>query len=168
MLIWYTCSTDWSLDDYEIGRPLGRGKFGRVYLAREKRSHYPVALKMIFKNELMKHKMEQQLLREIEIQSHLTWVLTFVPNLMCILEWIDHTALQCYCCQLLCKQWLPIKDLLNLTNVCLLFFSHENILQMLTYFTDDRRVFLVLEYAAKGELYKELMSQKPGHFDDSK
>ena len=28
----------WSLDDFEIGKPLGRGKFGSVYLAREKRS----------------------------------------------------------------------------------------------------------------------------------
>lgn len=25
----------WSLADFEIGRPLGKGKFGRVYLARE-------------------------------------------------------------------------------------------------------------------------------------
>ena len=25
----------WSLDDFEIGKPLGKGKFGRVYLARE-------------------------------------------------------------------------------------------------------------------------------------
>ena len=25
----------WSLQDFEIGRPLGKGKFGRVYLARE-------------------------------------------------------------------------------------------------------------------------------------
>lgn len=25
----------WSLNDFEIGKPLGKGKFGRVYLARE-------------------------------------------------------------------------------------------------------------------------------------
>lgn len=25
----------WSLQDFEIGKPLGKGKFGRVYLARE-------------------------------------------------------------------------------------------------------------------------------------
>lgn len=25
---------EWTLDDFEIGRPLGRGKFGHVYLAR--------------------------------------------------------------------------------------------------------------------------------------
>lgn len=28
----------WSLSDFEIGRPLGHGKFGSVYLAREKTS----------------------------------------------------------------------------------------------------------------------------------
>lgn len=26
---------EWSLQDFEIGRPLGKGKFGRVYLVRE-------------------------------------------------------------------------------------------------------------------------------------
>ncbi|XP_065346339.1 aurora kinase C-like [Cloeon dipterum] len=107
----------WALEDFEIGRPLGRGKFGRVYLAREKSTKYPVALKMIFKNELVKHKMEQQLIREIEIQSHL---------------------------------------------------KHENVLQMLTYFVDEKRVFLVLEYASKGELFRELNAQKHGRFEEPK
>lgn len=53
---------NWCLDDFEIGRPLGRGKFGnrtltlkclsltwstgRVYLAREKTSKYIVAIKV--------------------------------------------------------------------------------------------------------------------------
>lgn len=31
----------WSLEDFDIGRPLGRGKFGNVYLAREKRVRQP-------------------------------------------------------------------------------------------------------------------------------
>lgn len=26
---------NWSIADFEIGKPLGKGKFGRVYLARE-------------------------------------------------------------------------------------------------------------------------------------
>ena len=30
----------WCLNDFEIGKPLGRGKFGSVYLAREKRTKY--------------------------------------------------------------------------------------------------------------------------------
>jgi len=36
----------WSLTDFEIGRPLGRGKFGDVYLARERKSKFIVALKV--------------------------------------------------------------------------------------------------------------------------
>ena len=27
----------WTLKDFDIGKPLGRGKFGNVYLAREKK-----------------------------------------------------------------------------------------------------------------------------------
>lgn len=61
----------WSLNDFEIGKPLGRGKFGSVYLAREKRSKYIVALKVLQKSQLLKAGVEHQLRREIEIQSHL-------------------------------------------------------------------------------------------------
>lgn len=38
----------WSLDDFDIGKPLGKGKFGNVYLAREKQSKYIVALKVTY------------------------------------------------------------------------------------------------------------------------
>ncbi|XP_022257589.1 aurora kinase-like [Limulus polyphemus] len=39
----------WCLESFDIGRPLGRGKFGNVYLAREKKTKFIVALKvMIF------------------------------------------------------------------------------------------------------------------------
>ena len=40
-------STRWKLSDFEIGKPLGMGKFGDVYLAREKRSKFVVALKVL-------------------------------------------------------------------------------------------------------------------------
>lgn len=43
----------WSLNDFEIGKALGKGKFGHVYLAREKRTHYVVALKMLSKKQLL-------------------------------------------------------------------------------------------------------------------
>ncbi len=59
------------LADFEVGKRLGQGKFGNVYLAREKKSKYVVALKVLFKSQLQKNEVEQQLRREIEIQSHL-------------------------------------------------------------------------------------------------
>lgn len=105
----------WNLDDFEIGAPLGRGKFGRVYLAREKSTHYMVALKTLYKVELMKGRVEKQVMREIEIQTHL---------------------------------------------------RHPNILQMLTYFHDHKRIYLVLEFAARGELYKELKRQPNERFNE--
>lgn len=59
------------MDDFEIGRPLGKGKFGNVYLARLKESHFIVALKVLFKSQIEKEGLEPQLRREIEIQAHL-------------------------------------------------------------------------------------------------
>lgn len=105
----------WSLKDFDIGRPLGKGKFGNVYLAREKTTKFIVALKVLFKSQLQKAAVEHQLRREIEIQAHL---------------------------------------------------RHTNILRLYGYFYDDSRVYLILEYAARGELYKEL--QKNGRFDDKR
>ena len=61
----------WCLNDFEIGKPLGRGTFGSVYLARERKSKYIVAIKVLHKSQLLKAGVEHQLRREIEIQSHL-------------------------------------------------------------------------------------------------
>jgi len=105
----------WKLDDFDIGRPLGKGKFGNVYLAREKASKYIVALKVLFKSQLQKASVEHQLRREIEIQSHL---------------------------------------------------RHPNILRLFGYFYDECRVYLILEFAPKGELYKSLKQQPEGRFDE--
>ncbi|XP_075737798.1 aurora kinase C-like [Rhipicephalus microplus] len=99
----------WCLQDFEIGRPLGKGKFGNVYLAREKTTKYVVALKVMFKSQLQKNGVEHQLRREIEIQSHLRH-----PNILCLFNW----------------------------------------------FHDETRVYLILEYAPHGELYKQLTSAR--------
>ncbi|WVZ60671.1 hypothetical protein U9M48_010662 [Paspalum notatum var. saurae] len=96
---------EWSMSDFEIGRYIGEGKFGKVYLAREKQSGYVVALKVIYKAKLEKYRFHSHLRREIEIQHSL---------------------------------------------------NHPNVLRLFTWFHDEERVVLVLEYAARGELYKVL------------
>ena len=103
----------WSLDDFEIGRPLGTGKFGRVYLAREKKSKYIVGIKVLNKSQLQKASIEHQLRREIEIQSHL---------------------------------------------------RHPNIIRLYGYFYDATRIYLIIEYAARGELFSIL--RDAGRFDE--
>ncbi|XP_038902311.1 serine/threonine-protein kinase Aurora-3 isoform X2 [Benincasa hispida] len=103
----------WSLQDFDVGKPLGKGKFGRVYLAREVRSKYIVALKVIFKEQMDKYMIHHQLKREMEIQTSL---------------------------------------------------RHPNILRLYGWFHDAERIFLILEYAHRGELYREL--RKNGHLDE--
>lgn len=90
---------------FEIGKPLGKGKFGRVYLAKEKSSSFICALKVLHKSELQHGGVERQVRREIEIQSNL---------------------------------------------------AHPNILRLYGHFHDAKRIFLILEFAGKGELYKHL------------
>jgi aurora kinase, other len=62
---------EFHLSMFDIGKPLGKGKFGRVYLAQEKRTGFVCALKVMHKQELVSSKVEKQLRREIEIQSNL-------------------------------------------------------------------------------------------------
>ncbi|XP_066151557.1 aurora kinase C-like [Euwallacea fornicatus] len=61
----------WTLNDFDIGKPLGKGKFGNVYLARERKSKFIVALKVLFKSAIKECNNEHQVRREVEIQSHL-------------------------------------------------------------------------------------------------
>ncbi|KAJ8292806.1 Mitochondrial distribution and morphology protein 34 [Rhodotorula toruloides] len=50
-----------SLSSFEIGKPLGKGKFGRVYMARTLvEPKYIVALKCLHKEELVKNRVEKQ------------------------------------------------------------------------------------------------------------
>ncbi|CAD7942276.1 unnamed protein product [Amoebophrya sp. A25] len=70
------------INDFEIGKHLGRGKFGSIYVARERFSQYVCALKVLQKKQLIKHCVEKQLQREIEIQSHLRH-----PNILRMYNW---------------------------------------------------------------------------------
>ena len=35
-------SRRWKLDDFKIGKPLGKGRFGNVYLAKEEKCNYVI------------------------------------------------------------------------------------------------------------------------------
>ena len=63
---------DWKVSDFEIGKPLGEGRFGHVYLARTKKEHYIIALKVLHKKQIIDEHMELQLNREVEIQGRLS------------------------------------------------------------------------------------------------
>ncbi|CAO1619729.1 unnamed protein product [Parajaminaea phylloscopi] len=95
----------WRLRDFDLGKALGKGKFGRVYMARTRPPSpaYIIALKCMYKKELVEGKLEKQVRREIEIQMNL---------------------------------------------------RHPHILRLHGYFHDTGRIFLMLEFAAKGEMYK--------------
>jgi serine/threonine protein kinase len=95
----FLCRPKWTLADFDIGRALGKGKFGNVYLAREKKSKFIVALKVLFKSQIQKANVEHQLKREIEIQSHLRYIL-------CAFFLFTYFAMLCLCeCQILGKEF---------------------------------------------------------------
>lgn len=103
----YISENKWSIQDFEIGKKLGSGRFGKVYLVKEKKNNFICALKTIFKSQIVNNNLQPQIRRELEIHSHL---------------------------------------------------ENENILKFYGFFWDDRRIFLILEYAPGGEIYKELQN----------
>uniref|UniRef100_A0A7E4VTG4 Aurora kinase n=1 Tax=Panagrellus redivivus TaxID=6233 RepID=A0A7E4VTG4_PANRE len=58
-------------EDFEFGSKLGKGGFGTVYSAREKKNAFNVAIKIIFKAVLVNDRHMMQLKREIELQRNL-------------------------------------------------------------------------------------------------
>ncbi|KAL3611037.1 hypothetical protein D5086_002057 [Populus alba] len=51
---------------YEVGRTIGEGTFAKVKFARNSETGEPVALKILDKEKVLKHKMAEQIKREIE------------------------------------------------------------------------------------------------------
>ena len=47
-----------------------------------------------------------------------------------------------------------------------LVFRHPNVLRMYGYFFDETRVYLILEFAANGEMYKFLKRQPLSRFTE--
>jgi aurora kinase A len=62
---------EWTIGDFEVGRLLGKGRFGSVFLAKENSSGFVVALKVLFKKDIKAHGSPIQLKREVELQYHL-------------------------------------------------------------------------------------------------
>lgn len=63
---------EWSLERFMIARPLGSGRFGRVYLAMEKASNFICVLKSVSIGAIESNKQVMLLAREVEINSNLS------------------------------------------------------------------------------------------------
>lgn len=64
---------NWKIEDFDLGKCLGKGRFGKVFIAREKKTKCLFALKCILKKGIDGQGLEQ-MIREIKIQSFLKHV----------------------------------------------------------------------------------------------
>lgn len=99
----------WTLKDFELGKNLGVGNLGNVWLVRTKREKFILALKAMRKCDIVRTNSMHQFKREVELQASL---------------------------------------------------HHKNILQLYGYFYDDKRVYIMVEWAPEGELYGILQKQQ--------
>lgn len=103
-----------SIDDFELGKPLGTGRFGQVWLTRHKETGFILAIKMMQMSDIKTNIDVKNLRREAEV----------------------HLSL-----------------------------DHPNILKMYGYFYDSLRLYYVMEYAGKGDIWSLL--RKKGKFAES-
>lgn len=82
----------------------------------------------------------------------------------CYLEGWPHRASQpvFYVFHTICIH--VVHCLIACSQILFFFIRHPNILRLFGYFYDSTRVYLILEYAPKGELYKELTKNE--RFDE--
>ncbi|PVI07766.1 kinase-like protein [Periconia macrospinosa] len=104
-----------TISSFELGRPLGRGKFGKVYLARHLESNYICAIKTLSKAQCASRGGENLVRRELEVHQNL---------------------------------------------------AHPHILRFHTWLDDAANIYLVLEYAPNGNLYRRLRKQPRGRFSE--
>ena len=62
---------EWSLDDFELGDKLGKGAFGDVFFAREKKLGFMCVLKKMSKKRIKEQQREEHVIRELKIQMYL-------------------------------------------------------------------------------------------------
>lgn len=104
-------------DDFVFGAKIGKGKYGDVFLAQEKKTNWIVALKVLDKMKVRQLRAQRQIVREIKYHSYL---------------------------------------------------KHENIIKLYGVFHDDEKIYMILEYAADGEVYKELKNSTNKRFTEEK
>lgn len=109
------CNDPFIISDFEIGRLLGEGRFGHVFLARTKFEKKIIALKVLYKTTMERENAVFQLRREVEIHSSL---------------------------------------------------RHQNVARMYSYFQDETRVYLVLEYCP--DSLSSLLAKTPYHSFEEK
>lgn len=103
--------------DFEFGPKIGKGKYGDVFLAREHKTNWIVALKVLDKMMIRQMRAQRQVVREIKYHS---------------------------------------------------FLKHENVIKLYGVFHDDDKIYMILEYAADGEVYKELKNSPGKKFTEEK
>jgi aurora kinase, other len=104
-------------EDFEFGPKIGKGKFCDVFLARDHKTNWIVALKVLDKMSIRQMRAQRQIVREIKYHS---------------------------------------------------FLKHENIIKLLGVFHDEEKIYMILEYAADGEVYKELKNSPSKKFTEEK
>jgi serine/threonine protein kinase len=93
------------ISDFEMLKELGAGKYGKVFLVRERATNFVCALKVLEKSLIKSEEITEQLIRELKIQT---------------------------------------------------FLNHVNIIKMYGFFDDASNIYLVMEVATGGQLFKQI------------
>ena len=136
-----------TIDDFEVGAKLGNGRFGDVYLAREKKSSYIVALKILNKKVRLLNRFWELLFWKIWNFGWELHVITY-QKLFSMFFLIKKEIKRLNAEKLVVRE-IKIHS----------FLDHPNIIKLFGVFHDKHKIYLILEYAPDSELYSEIKNQ---------
>ncbi|RYG55600.1 hypothetical protein EON66_04915 [archaeon] len=140
----------WTLSDFDIGRPLGRGKFGACARPLVRRlscrtwQHLLLSLRLPPRScvcvWLVCACAGNVYLARVKTNSNFIIALKVLKKAQLLKAGVEHQL----------RREIEIQSHLR----------HKNILRMYGYFYDEKRIYIMLEFAPRGELYKDLTKRK--------
>ncbi|KAL6006285.1 Son of sevenless 2 [Asimina triloba] len=132
---------------YEVGRTIGEGTFAKVKFAHNSETGGSVAMKVLAKSTILKHKMVDQIRREISIMK-----IVRHPNIVRLHEvWVMSASYQCFSPQStsFSQDWVYAKVLFDIMTDWLV-----GSFQVLA---SQTKIYIILEFVTGGELFDKIV-----------
>jgi serine/threonine protein kinase len=171
----------WTLADFSTGQALGKGRFGNVYLARERASDTRVAFKVLFKSKLLQSHREaaaanKRAAQAARMRARARRRADRGPSVQ---HGPDRTGREDAridrggaggdagpVARPGFRRQLSGLDLLRREVEIQRGLVHPNIVRLLGHFFDKNNICLVLEYCSGGTVYAELQRTPRGRFSE--
>ncbi|KAH7561366.1 hypothetical protein JRO89_XS10G0216900 [Xanthoceras sorbifolium] len=135
---------------YEVGRTIGEGTFAKVKFARNSETGEPVALKILDKEKVLKHKMAEQVMILHENILHSKYHITLEYSSLYSIPGIKR--------EIATMKLIKHPNVVRLYEVSLSLYSPLCLLCKIQVMGSKTKIFIVLEFVTGGELFDKIVN----------